>query len=470
MSSKESQPAWQPFGHAVKKLIDQRGMNQKELAEALGWAESKVSNIINARTVPKDQDVAELGLQLGASGDLRAVHERCRRGPEAGGFTEDEARQIAKTLHPFLIRAEIRMSTLHRTAACLLGGAALMLLLPLFFPDAPAGLLATLLRIQEDAPVAAVFLGLAMVIVFGVPMWGFILIISDLIGFFFAGHRFDLGADDDSTAKNAVFNPRLGLPGMLAPSAEMPMSAYEKLATKRMDLLGVLLPADDEWRRRFDTRMQQIFRLDDRTPLGDESRLGYAFRLSVSAPRTLLEETAKIELSLAKHILLLRIGLMRFVKTLLLVPLTVIVVVLATSLIGSASADGPGGDSSRQLVELIVVFLFWGPMAVAAVGSPNRWIQRMSPGTGKVRQVYDDPRMVRFENGVVFLALISTILLWVAAVAFLVPDLARPYGMSLLVAVVGSLGLWVFTRIVWWRGYLLRTPRAFLTMLKIGAH
>lgn len=363
------------------------------------------------------------------------------------------------------------MSTLHRTAACLLGGAAVMLLLPLFFPTAPAALLASVLRIRGASEPAAILLASAMGITFGVPIWGFILIVADLIGFFFTGHRFDVSGEDDQIVETAVFNPRLALHSMLAPNAELPLAAYTKLIEKRQELLAVLLPEDDDWRARFDDRMHQIFRIDPDVSLSNESRLGYAFRLAVSVPRTLLEEAAKMELSLTKHILLLRIGQLRFFKTLLLVPITVLTAILATSLIANdRTVPGAADNSALELVQLIGVFLAWGPLAVGAVGSPNRWIYRMSPGVGTVNDVYDDPRMVRFENGVVFLATINAVLLTAAAGCYVVTHQHSPYVLPLVGVVIASLLLWIVTRVLWWKGKFRRTPRAFIRMLKVGAH
>jgi transcriptional regulator with XRE-family HTH domain len=457
------------FGAEVKRRLDARNMMQKDLAKNLAWAESKVSNISLGKKRPTDQDVPLLDGALGAEGALLELYKNLYK--SNGGFTKEDSQQIARTLQPFLIRAEIRMSTLHRTAACLLGGAAVMLLLPLLFPSAPATLLGSILRIRTASTSAAVFLALAIGIAFALPIWGFILIVADLIGFFFTGHRFDLHSEDDPMLTDeVVFNPRLSLPGMLAPNAEMPLLAYANLTTKRQDLLGVLLPEDPEWRNRFDGRMRQIFHLDPDDELSDESRLGYAFRLAVSVPRTLLEETAKMELSLTKHILLLRIGQLRFFKTLLLVPVTVLTIIFATSMIANDHTSGSASHPALELVQLIAVFLLWGPLAAGAVGSPNRWIYRMSPGVGKVENVYDDPRMVRFENGAVLLALISGVLLVIAAACYSLPHPHHPYAVPLLVIVGAAIVLWVITKVLWWKGKFRRTPAALVRMLKVGAH
>lgn len=495
--AKEPKPAWKPFATALRSLLVKRGLQQQQLARRLGWSPSTFSEIVTTRRAPKEEEVEQLTRVLDAGDELIHLYKQISQDPgKSGGFSIEESRQISNALQPFLIRTEIRLSTLHRTAACLLGGAAIMLLLPLFFPAAPATLLGAVLHIGGVSTPAAVLLAVAMAIVFGLPIWGFILIVADLIGFFFTGHRFDLDAiDAEPTDANssdeideirqasgdAVFNPRLALPGLRAPAAEMPLAAYAKLASMRQDLLGVLLPVDADWRARFDDRMHRIFRLGPvEKPLEDTARLGYAFRLAASVPRTLLEETAKAELLLTKHILLLRIGQLRFFKTLLLVPVTVLTVILATSLVADDATVSGTGSPSRELVELIAVLLLWGPLAVGAVGSPNRWIFRMSPmsagGTAdkhrkpSVRQVYDDPRMVRFENGAVFLAMLSAILLLASAGSFIAAHPHSRYTPFLVVIALAAVVLWVVTKILWWKGYLLRTPAAFVRMLKVGAH
>jgi hypothetical protein len=76
-------------------------------------------------------------------------------------------------------------------------------------------------------------------------------------------------------------------------------------------------------------------------------------------------------------------------------------------------------------------------MAIAAMGAPVRWIFSQAPASKPqeregdengaqvvapdISDVYDDPRMVRFENGVVFLACVNAVLVILAAVASQLP-------------------------------------------------
>lgn len=90
-SDREPKEAWKSFGAEVKRRLDDQQMKQKHLAEKLGWAESKVSNICRGNKSPADQDVPLLDSALGAGGDLVTVYERSKGEPGAGGFTRDES-------------------------------------------------------------------------------------------------------------------------------------------------------------------------------------------------------------------------------------------------------------------------------------------------------------------------------------------------------------------------------------------
>jgi hypothetical protein len=358
----------------------------------------------------------------------------------------------------------MRLSTLHRIAATLLVCTALMLVLPLLFPDGPARLLAAVFIVGREDTIVASLLLAAMVIALFVPLWGFILVIADILGFFFTGHRFTT-ADDEK-----VFSPRLGLTGMLVPTDELPRPAFDRISdSQQHEHLRIVIPDSDVWRAKFDKRMIRTFRIpDNRRTLDDKGRLYYALRLAVSDSWSLASESAKMELTLVRHILLIRIALLRFIKALLLVPVTVGSVLVSTSIMTAESylnASNGSGDIRSVTFVLCAVFLLWGPIAAAAVSSPAHWIYRQSPGIGKVSDVYKDMRMVRYENGVVFLALVSGVLLAIALVV------SRGIGVdptAIWITLATAAGAWLIVLTRFFKGNILHTPASFYRMMRVG--
>src|SRR5207244_4393132 len=133
-------------------------------------------------------------------------------------------------------------------------------------------------------------------------------------------------------------------------------------------------------------------------------------------------EVSKMELSMVKHVLLVQIVVLRYLKAMLLVLITAITVLVAASLATADRTSSTGGYA--VLDQLLVVFLLWPPLAAGAVASPIRWIYRLNSGDpaepgqtrAALRNVYKDRRLVRFENAIVFLCIVATGLSAAAAV------------------------------------------------------
>lgn len=92
----------------------------------------------------------------------------------------------------FLQRSEVRLSTIHRVGQALLGGSALVFLLPLFIRDGFPRL-TTLLMSSYDAGqhwLVIAGIGVAAFVSIALPVVAIYLLVGDLLGFYFTSNTF----------------------------------------------------------------------------------------------------------------------------------------------------------------------------------------------------------------------------------------------------------------------------------------
>ncbi len=220
------------------------------------------------------------------------------------GLTADE-RAAARA---FVARCEVRLSTLHRIAVGMLSGAGLLVVLPVVARDSVTGLLRSLLVGTIDA--ADVSLVVAVLAILGVPAAALWLLFADLTRFYF--HANHLGGNGGE-----VFTPRFTLTSLRMPSDELGRSAEADLARIREDprIVELLVPTNDASRAAIDRQLDVYGGLGRGTD--DIGRADGLFELAASKSRSLLEEVAKVEYGMARHILKLRGLVLRYVKALL---------------------------------------------------------------------------------------------------------------------------------------------------------
>lgn len=196
----------------------------------------------------------------------------------------------------FVARCEVRLSTFHRIAVGLLSGAGLLVVLPVVARDSVSGVLRSLLIGSIDAADIALVVG--VVAVLAVPVVALWLLFADLTRFYF--HANHLGGDRD------VFTPRFTLTSLQLPTDELGRESGARLAAIRHDphIVELLVPANDRSRRRVDRQLQVYAGLE--SGHDDVTRAQGLFQLAASSGRSLLEEVAKVEHGMARHVLRLR--------------------------------------------------------------------------------------------------------------------------------------------------------------------
>ena len=312
----------------------------------------------------------------------------------------------------------------------MLSGAGLLVVLPVVARDSVTGVIRALLTGGVDVVDGLVVVSvIAMLAVPATALW---MLFADLTRFYF--HANHLGTGDDS-----LFTPRFTLTSLRLSSDELGTAATADLESFRSEprIVELLVPTNDASRARIDRQLQVYGGLGDGN--GDMGRAMGLFDLAASKSRPLLEEVAKVEYGMARHVLRLRGLVLRYVKALLALLTTAVAVYSADAVV----ADLPSGENVSPTggIWLAGIILIWSPVVVLAVTSPIRWIEHLmrddgAPSTG----VADDPELTIIERVTLRIAAAA----WLTAGAALViavtdgslPSADRWAGFSVLVVSV----------------------------------
>jgi hypothetical protein len=145
------------------------------------------------------------------------------------------------------------------------------------------------------------------------------------------------------------------------------------------------------------------------------------FDLAASTSRPLLDEVAKVEYGMARHVLRLRGLVLRYVKALLALLTTALAVYVGDAIV--AGVD-PGSElPAGGTVALAAVVLVWAPIVVLAVTSPVRWIENLMRDDGAPSTaVADDPDLTYVERVSLRIAAVGWLAAAIAMIASIVSD------------------------------------------------
>ncbi len=393
--------------------------------------------------------------------DLTRQGESPEPVPPEAAISDEESRAAMRS---FLQRVEVRLSTIHRVGQALLGGSALVLLLPLFIRDAFPKMTTLLVSSYDAGQSWVIIAGIAVASALCVllPVTAIYLLVGDLLGFYFTSNIFGAPGAGHHAADRTVFSPRFIIPGLGFNNDELNERTRSLLDDGREDewTRALLVPRsldDSGWRDRFDTRTFEVWGTVPAEGVeGDEERLRQMFRFAgLNRDRTLAHDVARSEALLAKHVLSIRIVVLRYSKALLLLIATTVASLAAAGIVEEAIAADPlagrfaDGFPHRYLFLVALVYVAWAPVAARSVTAPLRMIQRHTPGVGDHSDAYLDKMMTQFESATVFATFIGL----VGAVAALVTAGHAAGGTAGLVAgiVLGAAGVAVWLLAL--RGY-----------------
>ncbi len=313
----------------------------------------------------------------------------------------------------YLQRSDVRLSTIHRVCTALLSGAGLLVVFPVVARDSVVAVAHALLRGPVSAADGALLVAVGAVL--AVPLVALLYLLRDLTQFYFHANHVRLG-------RGETFTPRFTLTALRLPADELGPEASARLEEARRTDAAVelLVPANDAARAHVDRRLA-VYGLDDDGVVGmvdDRARADALFALAASHPRDLLEEVAKVEHGLARHVLRIQTIVLRYVKALLALITTAMAIFAAASVTEQAR-----GLASVDDAWLAGVFLVWAPVVVAAVTAPVRWLERQLRSEGaSATAVAADPDLTGVEVKTVRLALVGAVAAAVAMVAALLDD------------------------------------------------
>ena len=341
-------------------------------------------------------------------------------------------------IRAFLQRSEVRLSTVHRVATALLSGAGLMVLLPAIARDSIVSVIRALLT--DDLDIAHLCLVGAMVALLALPFAALWFVLRDLTLFYFhAQHVVHDGRE--------VFTPRFTLTAIRLPADEIDADTRHSLEEVRTapSSVELLVPSNDVARARIDRQLDAYGGLGRHDLDGDLGRAQGLFELAASRDRALIEEVAKIEHGMARHILRLQVIVLRYVKALLAFLTTALAVFTASAVLSDVPVVGP-----RQELWLIAITVMWAPSIVVVAASPVRWLDELLRSEGARRSsAANDPELTKVERMAEWVAGVAWVLAAVALVAVVVDGDAPTDGTAATIgaAIIGG-GLlgWRITR------------------------
>ncbi len=303
-------------------------------------------------------------------------------------FTEAER----NAMRSFVQRAEVRLSTLHRIATAFVGGAGLLVLIPIFFRDVFEKLLLIYLKqlgnlFPHLEPTTGAVLSVVLLLLLLyplalsliIPLGGVYLLLKDIVHFYFTIYL-------PGFATN-LLNPTFSLHGITFPTDESPAAKREitRFQYRREHMNFMMAFSEGRRQEYFDsfieltngeilpkTRLIDELRARDALPeqydAKEVDRVNAAFGIARSLDRTLVEEVAMTEMALVRAVMYLRRLVIRYAKTLLMFIWTTTITFVML----------PFLESERFPTLLVMAggYLLWSLSVQPILRQPIGWIYR----------------------------------------------------------------------------------------------
>jgi hypothetical protein len=239
------------------------------------------------------------------------------------------------------------------------------------------------------------------------------MVVAELTRFYFhANHFDDVGADG---VRREVFTPRFTLTALRMPTDELSERselAYRAASANQANV-RLLVAGNDHARRRIDRQVNAYPGVLDPTITDpDGARAAALFALAASHRRSLVEEVAKVEYGMVRHVVRLQVIVLRYVKALLLI--------IATTVAAFVCAASVTGDVQASIADqrwIAATMMIWAPTVAVVVGAPVRWLDRLLRSEGAAHSaVRNDSELTQVED----LTNRVTGFVWAAATAAMV--------------------------------------------------
>lgn len=323
----------------------------------------------------------------------------------------DVHEQENNALRSYLQRSEVRLSTMHRIGSSFIGGAGLLILLPVIMKDSMTSISAKIysLIIAENYA-AATTLAIPFIVIVFIPIYSIIKVLHDLTRFYFNPTL----PDDPSES----FHPRFSLTAI--PFSEMVLNNIKTEIRKRqfnVKYKYFIFPPFDKSRPAYDKILKdetlRKIALNDaqyidksqeeKLNLGKEyHRMLLAFGLSGAYNRDLIDEVALQELSIIRSNIILRRLLMRYIKAILLIIWTSVIFFITprdfseTSFYKALLENSSTNIIQTTVIILITTFSIWAAGAAYIVRTPIRWLYKEYDLNSHTPLT--DPHMIKYES------------------------------------------------------------------------
>lgn len=323
-------------------------------------------------------------------------------------YTEQER----NAMRGYLQRSEVRLSTLHRVVTAFVGGAGLLLLIPVFLRDVVEGIVYAWLRVVEihyeplgNTPSILLTLALYATLFYPfilslcIPMYGMYLLLKDIVQFYFTIYSPDFAHDllHPTFALNAVAfstdeSPRVKRAIMRYQYASHQMDYMLPFSQGRREQYfdrlehetnGAIIPAS--------RTMENLHALDALPPGYDPNevrRFNIALGIARAYDRNLVEEVAIAEMALVRHTMYIRRLVLRYVKTLLMLIWTIVISFVLLPFLGDTRFS--------TLLVLAMGYLVWSLGVMPIIQWPIAWLYRHRRGDSVAPHV--DTQIVYMER------------------------------------------------------------------------
>lgn len=302
----------------------------------------------------------------------------------------------AAAMRAFLQRAEVRLSTLHRVGAGFISGAGLLVLLPVVASQILPSIAQGLAAAAGDDPARLYAAGTVVLLTMALPIYALYLLLRDVTQFYFTPHH------PGQPHKN-LFLPSFSVAAISYPQDEPGKEAIKDIEEQGPFRRQILSPRKEENRnldtllRRYQQELIPKSRLERlETPPNfaiptDKARLYAALAIAGYADRSLIEETARMELSLARQATLLRRLLLLYVKAFLL---SVGALLALTAVLVAVRIE----RNPWWLAVVLGIVWSWTTIAPYVVARPMDWIYRLESAERTEKAVFHDEHLMQFER------------------------------------------------------------------------
>ncbi len=348
---------------------------------------------------------------------------------ELQSFEEAITPDERNAMRAYLQRSEVRLSTLHRIATAFIGGAGLLLLIPVFIKDAFDSIMQIMLEHLTNVYPALgttggwaltlilyAMIGFPLLLSLAIPLYGVYLLLKDVVHFYFTiympgfpanllnptfaltGVAFSVDESKDQRVKREVmryqYNIQTRMDFVLPFSQKRRAEYFDSIIA---DTEGDIIPETRNLKKLRDSEIASISIKDQ-----DVERFGAAFGIARSLDRPLVQEVAMTEMSLVRHVLYLRRLVLRYVKTLLMFIWTTLVSFMMLPILKD--------DRFPTLLVMALTYLVWSIAVMPIMGLPIRWIYRHRQENVRDYRNHVDRQLTMFEDGTRKVAMVSVVM------------------------------------------------------------